>query len=74
MGGDTVFFQKFAQIIGHFVVDRALADDRAFLQPVESGCVVFIRDDHKVGIFRREDFFCFAFIKLFFLFHIGLPP
>ena len=68
--GNAVFLQELHQVVGHAVVDDALADDGALLFAVEGSRVVLIIHDVKLRILGGENFFGFSFVKLFPFFHV----
>ncbi len=74
MGRNTLFLQELEQVIGHFVVDNTLAGDCPLLQSIECCGVVLIIDNTEIAVIRGKNFFCLAFIKLFFLLHCFFPP
>ena len=61
-------------MVGHAVVDDALADDGALLFAVEGSRVVLIIHDVKLRILGGENFFGFSFVKLFPFFHVHRLP
>ncbi len=67
--GDSVFLQQPEQVVGHLVVDDALAGDGALFQAVERRGVVLIVHDAEIRIVRCKDLFGLAFVKLFLFFH-----
>ena len=74
MGLYALFFKKLHNVVGHFVVDNALACNRALFDAVESRCIVLIGNDNAVGSVGCENLFCLAFVKLSCFFHFCVPP
>ena len=74
VGGNALLFQIGHQAVAHLVVDDALARNGAFFQPVESGGVVLVIHDQKLGIVGGENLFGLALIQLLQFFHLCLPP
>ena len=57
-------------MVGHLVVDNALAGDGALLLTVECGCIVLVVNDYEICIVGSEYLLSLAFVQLFFLFHV----
>ena len=71
MGLDAVRLQHLEQMVADEVIHHALAHDRALLEAVERGRVVFIMDHREGGIVGRKDLLCLAFIHHFELLSHG---
>ena len=71
MGLDAVRLQHFEQMVADEVVHHALAHDRALLEAVERGRVIFIMDHREGGIVGRKDLLRLAFIHHFELLSHG---
>ena len=69
MRGHAFLFQELHQVVGHAVVDGALALNGALLQAVEGGGVVLVVHQHEARIVGRKYLLGLAFVKLFHLFH-----
>ena len=70
MGRHPLLLQKLKHVVGHDVVDRALADDRPLFLPVERGRVILVIDDDQVRVVGRKHFLCLSFVHLLFLLHV----
>ena len=53
------------KITEHFGIKKFFAADSAFLFAVESGGIVLVVNDNKVGVVCSKNFLCFALVKLF---------
>ena len=72
--GNALGFQHAHQVIGHAVVDLALAGDGALFEAVESGRVVLIIHNVQIFVRRGEYFFGLALIQLLRFFHGNHNP
>ena len=62
VGGDSDLLQTLHKQVGHLVVDDALAADGPFLQTVEGGSVVLVRDDELLRVLGFVDLFGLPFV------------
>ncbi|MPM63276.1 hypothetical protein SDC9_110156 [bioreactor metagenome] len=62
MGGDARLLQQAHQVVGHPVVDRALAQNGALLFTVEGGGVILIGNNAEILIAGGVDLFCFPLV------------
>ena len=76
VGGDAGGLQPAHEVVGHAVVDGALAGDGALLQAVEGGGVVLVGDDDHLGVVAGVDLLGLALVELLFLLvsHFSLAP
>ena len=69
VGGNAGLFDPPHQMVGHLVVDDALARNGALLQAVEGGGVVLVVHDVKFRVVGAEDLLGLSLIELFQLLH-----
>ena len=65
----ALLLEQLEHVVGHDVVDDALARDLALLLAVECGRIVLVVYNVQVRVVGCKYFFCLAFVKLFFLLH-----
>ena len=76
VGGHALLLQAAHQVVGHAVVDGALAGDGALFQAVEGGGVVLVGDDDNLRVAGGVDLLGLALIELllFLKTHLKFPP
>ncbi|MPM70299.1 hypothetical protein SDC9_117254 [bioreactor metagenome] len=74
MRRDARPFHALHEIVGHLIVDDALANNGAFFRPVESGGVILVIHNVALGVVGFEHLFGLALVNLFQLLHIVFLP
>ena len=76
VGGYALCLQPAHEIVGHAVIDGALAGDGTLLEAIEGGGIVLIGDDDHFGVAGGEHFLCLSLVELLLLLvsHLKTPP
>ena len=64
VGGHALLLQAAHQVVGHAVVDGALAGDGALLEAVEGSGVILVGDDDHIGVAGGVNLLGLALIEL----------
>ena len=74
VGGHASLLQLLHEVVGHLVVDGALAGDGALLGAVKGGGVVLVGDDNNIGVLGGIDLLGLALVQLLQFVHNEILP